>query len=240
MKKKYTAAIVGDSAFNNSISELSDFGYRVFFLPHSKRLEPAISSHADLSLFMLKDRIFVSKDYYSDNKELIDEICVFASRDLVLTDTSPHSPYPYDVPFCALNCSDNIVIANVRALASEISEACLEYSIPIVNTRQGYAKCTSLYFDGCLVSADPSTLKAASDASLRTLEISRGGIDLPGYSYGFIGGCSGFDGENIYFCGTLDSHPDADRIKTFARATGVGTVSLGEHSLCDIGSIFFL
>ncbi|MBO4971501.1 MAG: hypothetical protein J6D45_01675 [Clostridia bacterium] len=240
MRNKYTAALVGSSRVNSTINSLAEYGYRVFTLPENDLLDHAVSSHADLSTFIMKNTLIVSNGYYRSNRELIDEICDFASLSLLVSNTSSRSPYPNDVGFCALNVSDKAVIANEKYLAPEIRSLCVERSLPVIHTAQGYAKCTALAFNGCLISADHSTLNAAKKIGLRTLEISSGGIDLPGYNYGFIGGACGFDGKNIYFCGDIDTHPDANRIKEFAEENRVGIVSLGRHRLYDVGSIFFV
>jgi len=240
MPIKKRAAIVGESEKNDTLLGLSDFGYRVFILARNERLEQAVSSHADLSLFIIKNTVFVPRGYYTENKALIDEICAFSSLSLKLTETEPRSPYPHDVPFCALNVGDSYVIANKKALAPEIASFCDENNIPIIHTAQGYAKCTSLCFNGAVISADPSALKAAQSISLKVLKISQGEIELPGYAYGFIGGCCGFDGEKIYFCGDISSHPDGNAITEFIRQAGAIPVSLGSHPLYDVGSIFFV
>ena len=240
MKNQYTAAIVGRACPKEDILSLEKYGYKVFIVDKNSNLEEAVSSHTDLSLFAIENHLFVSGGYYEKNKEIIDSICRFSSLSLIITGTEPASPYPYDTPFCAINCNGEYIIANSKSIAKEIKGFCRDRGINIIHTAQGYAKCTSLYFNGHLISADPSSLKAAESISLKTLKISSGGIDLPGYAYGFIGGCSGFDKENIYFCGNIDLHPNSDIIKAFIIDNGFNAVSLGEHKLLDIGSIIFI
>jgi len=57
---------------------------------------------------------------------------------------------------------------------------------------------------------------------------------------GFIGGASGNDGANTYFCGNIDLHPDGEAIKSFCKAHGRPAVSLGANQLYDVGTIFFI
>lgn len=239
MKNKYSAAIVGESAREGQVRRLSDFGYRVFVLPRNPRLERAVSSHADLSILIIKGCLFVSEQYYNENREIIDELCNFSSLTLTLTKSEPCSPYPHDTCFCALNCDDKVVFANKRSFAKEAAVFCARERIRLIHTNQGYAKCTSLYFGGSVISADPSLTEAARKVGFRVLKISQGGIVLPGYSYGFIGGASGFDGENIYFCGDIASHPDGELIVDFIKEKGYSAVSLDNGELLDIGSIIF-
>ena len=240
MCKKHKIAIAGHSIKDNTVMRLSEYGYEVFLLPANEELDTPVSSHADLSLFVIAEHLVVSYSYYQKNKELIDRICDKASLSLTVSSTSSRSPYPFEVPFCALNCENRLVIANKTHLAPEISDICTSLAVPIAHTAQGYAKCTALSFGDCIVSADTSTLNAASDLGLSTLKISSGGVSLPGYDYGFIGGCCGFDEKNIYFCGSIDTHPDAKKIKDAAKERSINLISLGEHELFDVGSILFV
>lgn len=214
-------------------------GFQTVKIPPCKAVSGAVSTHADLLLFFLRDKLFLPKDYYTCNSVLIDEILRAGGLSPVLTRDIPRSPYPHEVPLCALNISDAAVIASKKHIAPEIVRYCEDSSIPILNTNQGYAKCTAAYMGG-IISADRSTLSAAKANNIPCLEISQGNVLLDGYPYGFIGGASGFDGQNIYFCGNVDLHPDGHIIKAFCDGNGIGCISLSDLPLYDIGSIFFI
>ena len=181
----------------------------------------------------------MTRDYFESNREIMENILEIASLKPVLTETLPRSPYPFDVPLCALNIGDDAVIGCRRHLAHEIVSYCEENSIPIYSSRQGYTKCTAAFMGG-IISADPSTICAAELGNLDSLRIASGSVILDGYDYGFIGGASGFDGCSLYFCGDVDLHPDGKNIRAFCSKHGVGCVSLSPLPLHDVGSIFFI
>ena len=55
-----------------------------------------------------------------------------------------------------------------------------------------------------------------------------------------IGGASGTFGDKVYFCGSLDRHPDGEAIKEFCRKHKKTAVSLSNGNLQDVGSLFFI
>ena len=61
---------------------------------------------------------------------------------------------------------------------------------------------------------------------------------MPPYEYGFIGGATGSDLNNVYFCGELKNHPDSDKIIAFCKKCGKKAVSLSRDRLKDYGTIF--
>lgn len=232
-------AIVGGSIRPDDELGLIKRGFVTIKIPPCRTISGAVSTHADTVLFFLRDRLFLPREYYEENREIIDRISGIGSFTPFLTKSLPRSPYPYDVPLCAIDLSGAAVIASRRHLAPEVIRYCEENSIPIYNTNQGYAKCTAAYLGG-IISADRSTLSAAKCNGIPALEISEGHVLLDGYDYGFIGGASGFDGKNIYFCGDVDLHPDGARIREFCASLGVGCISLSSLPLHDVGSIFFI
>ena len=232
-------AITGNSLRPEDELGLAKNGFKTIKIPPCKTIDGIVSTHADTVLFFLRDRLFLPRAYYEENRAVIDRILDVGNLVPIFTESLPRSPYPYDVPLCALNASGNAIIACKKHLAPEIAVYCEENGIPLCNTRHGYAKCTSAYVGG-IISADRSTLSAADKNGIPSLEISAGHVLLDGYDYGFIGGASGFDGKNLYFCGDLNLHPDGARIREFCALLGVGCVSLSSLPLYDIGSIFFI
>ena len=75
---------------------------------------------------------------------------------------------------------------------------------------------------------------------IRVTLISKGGISLPPYDYGFIGGASGVVGRKIYFFGDLNSHPDSAVIRKAIEEEGFIPVSLSDERLRDLGGMILL
>ena len=70
--------------------------------------------------------------------------------------------------------------------------------------------------------------------------IASGGISLPPYGTGFIGGASGVDGDTVYFTGDIMTHPDGARITDALSSRGAKCVSLCDGGLFDVGGIKFI
>ena len=106
---------------------------------------------------------------------------------------------------------------------------------------QGYTRCSACVLgENAIITADPSISEAAERAGLDVLRIQPGHISLPGYEYGFIGGCTGLLGPGLLgVCGCLENHPDGGRMLDFAEAHGVRvlTIPTPDGRLWDIVGI---
>ena len=121
-----------------------------------------------------------------------------------------------------------------------------------INVPQGYTKCNiAVVDDEHIITSDEGIAKALAaeadsvcvdsgktvSAKLNCLLISPKQIELPGFRYGFIGGCSGRVGNKIIFNGNLKAHSDFRRISAFIESCGLELVYFEDWPLTDIGSI---
>ena len=72
------------------------------------------------------------------------------------------------------------------------------------------------------------------------LTVDTGGIALPGYGCGFIGGASAVINGTAIFFGSLSDHPDGARIAEFCRDHAVNPVDFPHMPLTDYGSVRYL
>ena len=200
--------------------KLSD-KYDIRKLPPCELLAEPVSKHADMLLGVLDGRLIVTRVYYEKNKAL------FSGVAPVLTDERQGKEYPDDI---LLNFIDTktAVIGYTKAITKLINK-------PVINVRQGYARCSTLVCGNLAVSADKGILSALESLGYDTLLISQGHIDLPGYGNGFIGGASFVYGEHVYFFGSLSYHPDGDKIKEFIISHGAKFYELDDKPLLDLG-----
>lgn len=125
--------------------------------------------------------------------------------------------------------------------------------LTLVDVPQGYTRCCCLPVDDIsFITSDQGIAKALTSAGADVLVIEKGHIDLPGFDYGFIGGCAGhitvpsYDGAcdcgqpTILFNGDLSSHPDYEVIVNFIHDRNIDTAYFEEYPLTDIGSILAL
>jgi hypothetical protein len=65
------------------------------------------------------------------------------------------------------------------------------------------------------ITADAGLASALESQGAVVLKIKPGSILLPGFDYGFIGGCSGRIGNTIFFFGNIKMHSDYSGIKDY-------------------------
>lgn len=216
-------------------------GYNVLRLPPLGALPEATASHPDTLLFHHGDRIITTADYcdaaaylLSDLREYLPDISI----DFVAE--SHGGKYPHD---CILNAA---VIGNrIFCRRESIAEGVVRYAesagMETVGVKQGYAGCATLVLDGGhVITADAGLAKVYREYGIDVLEIGCGGISLPPYEYGFIGGAAGVDGECVYFIGDPMTHPDGERITEYIESIGMRAVALSGGMLTDLGGLVFL
>lgn len=218
---------------------LEAYGYSTIKLPPCPTLSESVSAHPDMLVF-LGNKLFCHGEYYRIAKRVIDKIAMITGLDLVLSDEEYSEKYPNDVLFNAVELDDHLFC--LEAHTSKLIKKYVENKeLELVNVRQGYAKCsTCIVDDHSIITADTGICNVAQSHGFDVLKISPGHIDLDGCSYGFIGGSSGADDENVFFSGSLELHPDGQRIIDFCRSHGKNAISLSDDRLYDVGSLIFI
>ena len=113
--------------------------------------------------------------------------------------------------------------------------------IDIIDTKQGYAKCSTLILnENTIITDDISIEKVAKANNLNVLKVEKECIYLDKNNYGFIGGASALIGKTVYFFGDIDSHPNSKEIIDFIKRCKLNYVSVDSNRLRDIGGIVVL
>lgn len=233
-------AIVDERMPKEAQMRLASFGFDVIALPPFPRLAPSVSSHPDMLMLPLGDRLFVYKEYYEAHTAYLDAMAQKVGRPLCAVDTAVSSQYPDDVGLNLFVLGKYLVGRTDKAPAPVLDYAKEQGYAPIF-VKQGYAKCSTVILgETAIITADPSILAEAKSLSIKALSISAGGVSLPGYDYGFIGGTCGVHGNQIFFCGSLNLHPNGSDVAAFCKQKGFEIISLCDAPLLDVGSIFFL
>lgn len=218
---------------------LEAYGYEAIKLPACPALSEPVSAHPDMLVF-LGSRLFCHREYYRAAKSIIDDISRITGLEVLLSDEKYGERYPDDVLFNAVELESHILCLEGHS-SQHIKKYAADKGLGVVNVRQGYTKCSTCTVDRrSVITADKGIAKTARGLGYDVLEISEGHIDLDGCSYGFIGGASGSDGENVFFSGNLTLHPDGQKIIDFCKAHGKNAVSLSDSRLYDVGSLIFI
>jgi hypothetical protein len=192
-------------------------------------LDPAIASHPDMLLFPCENGIFVLGGHKLDT----DDVPQLPIKQ------APARKYPHDVLLNAARIG-HYLVCRPDSTAAELLQYAKEAGLTVLPVRQGYAKCNlCVVSDHAAMTEDASIAAALRSAGMDVLQIDAGGVALPGYPYGFIGGASGSDGTHVFFYGDLSLHRYGERIATFCQKHGRIPVSLASHQLTDVGSLLF-
>ena len=194
-----------------------------------------LSYHPDMFCFKLENNKWIFYEgVYKTNKNIIDKLNLY----ITIIDNPKSCDYPNDISLNAAMLG-NYLICNIKYTSEKILEYAKKSNKKIINAKQGYAKCSVCIVDeNSIITSDKSIYKKALQNNINALLIEKGHIDLNGYNYGFIGGCSGLiDRNKLAFTGDIILHPNYRDIKKFCDDRGVEIISLSKKKLYDYGSL---
>ncbi len=232
--KESVLAIISENCPKAAKDQLAAY-FTVAILPPDPLLAPPVSSHPDMLITIIGKTLFCHNEYYKAASDKIDAILSLCDLNLVCVNSPRGAVYPLDVGLNALILQDRQkLIARRDTLAPEL----LPYLA--ADTKQGYAGCSSLYINGTIITADPSMIRAAEKCDIPTHMLPQGGILLPGYNTGLIGGCGGVWNSTVYLFGNPDSCAQGRIFKEYCQHANITIVSLCDEPLSDFGGIQFV
>lgn len=237
MKQAYLSEWAGKPLVNY----IQKAGYQINFIRQNNYVDPRLSTHADL--FMCQFGLWDEAGLFFGDAERLGP------------------DYPDDIIYNAV-CTRNYFVHMITNSDPDMMNAMLVWrqsvvydddsneQVKIIGVNQGYTRCTCLPVDdSSFITADEGLASALESQNASVLKISPGSILLPGFDYGFIGGCAGHiyidNLENpsgppqraIVFNGDLSCHPDFERIVDFIKSRNIYPVYFDSYTLEDIGSI---
>ncbi len=237
MKKVYLSS----QAHPALTSYLTNLGYAIEVVDHEGITYHPVSTHPDI--FMCRFGLWENPVIFPGN----------------LAKLKPS--YPGNVIYNAV-CTDKYFIHNLKHTDPELLTSARAWKsalcgsaegLTLVDVPQGYSRCCCLPVDDTsFITSDHGIAKALTSAGADVLVIEKGHIVLPGFDYGFIGGCAGHimtpssngpcdcEQPTILFNGDLSAHPDYEAIVTFINERNIDTAYFEEYPLTDIGSILAL
>ena len=213
-------------------------GLSTVILPPAFGMAAPVASHPDMLIYAGFGRVFVR----AVHENIIDTVkraieLYSMPYSLSLTSDLPSDTYPDDVAFDCVMLGGALV-GRADFISHAVKRAASEASVPVLDVKQGYAKCSSCVFGNCLITADLSILRLVKERGVNAHLIEAGHVTLPGYGTGFIGGASFFADGKLYFLGDVTRHPSYPVIKNAAESCGVGVVSLSDEALFDAGCLY--
>jgi len=217
---------------DKAVKKLKQLEIEPIPVPCTHLVDTPISGHPDIQVFLHRGKAFIHPDISIDFYRKLNRYC-----DIRICTTHLSETYPHDVAY-------NISVAGIHAFHKKnatdpiIKEYLLNNLISINEVKQGYSGCSTLVVnEQSIITSDKSINLTAETIGLDSLLISPGYFILPGYKYGFIGGASGRFINNILFTGSIDHHPDRNKIFNFIGARGLDIIFLSDAPAVDTGSL---
>ncbi len=231
--------IIGEKYENALREPLSAFSADILWLPDNPDVDPALSGHADLSVFAEGEEVWLAG--YLKNSDLTDRIARTGRR-VRFPETEQKPVYPGDVALNVCVAGERLFYNPKTASPSLVRYLTEERGLRPVPVRQGYTKCCTLPAGReAVITSDEGIASAANAEGMDVLKIAAGSVELEGFDYGFIGGAAfRLDDGHIAFTGSLEHHPEGERIAGFIRKYGFEPVFLTDRPLFDIGGAVIL
>ncbi len=225
-------ALIDPRLSGKVISGLKHLDIEPFPVPLTPLVEPPVSGHPDIQIFIHEGVSFVHPVADTGFLKVLGALC-----DIKYGSTKLSMKHPGDIAY-NIAVTGRYAIHRNKYTDPVINEYLESRNLTRLDVRQGYSKCSTLIVDSCgIITADRSIHTAATENGIDSLLINPGYIKLPGYKYGFIGGASGRFENLILFTGNIDHHPDRELIYCFIESRGLSVKLLSDEPALDAGSI---
>ena len=230
---KVRALIVGGCYAARLSPALESFGVRVIPCPRNPYVDARLSYHSDLSVYHVGGKCFYLARHLRES-ELAKEL-EHLGASVRFSKARQGGESPLDASLCALPLGD-AVYHNAKICDELIVQSTSRFE----NIKQGYAKCAVCPVSSdAVITADKGVARVLEKNGVRVLQVLPGGIVLDGFDEGFIGGAAFKIAPDVLaFTGSLDLHPDKEKIEEFLSECGVRPEYLTAGQAFDIGSAF--
>lgn len=201
-------------------------------LPPDNTVSAPVSCHPDMIFAVLDDRLFVHESYYAANSDVVSKIASLGGFTVCTSDgvRTPH--YPNDVAFNVALWRDTVICRH-DVTCPQLLEYANMHGYRVVSVKQGYAGCSCLVTDEAVLTFDCGIARVLESENISCVLMEGGGVSLPGYDCGFLGGAGGYYNKTIYIFGNADTLPCGKKLCEF----GQRTVSLSSSPVVDYGGI---
>ncbi len=213
--------------------------YCVISLPADPLLDPPVASHPDMIVSVVGKSLILPRSYFDANRELINQISAESGYSVILSDAPRSKRYPADVGM-NVAVGDKFIICRPESTAPEILQTAQKMELDLISVKQGYAGCSCIVTDAAVLTSDAGIHKTLIERGIESFYVDKGGISLPGYDVGFIGGCGGYHDGTLYFFGRLDSVECGRDVRRFAKMHGYEVRELSGDRLTDYGGMKIL
>lgn len=212
-------------------------GYRLIEIPRNDIVYPEISSHVDIFICKVGDKIIVEPSQYDYIKSKLKyEYLEKGNEDI-------GANYPFDIKYnvCTIG---NKALHNFEYTDSKIKEELQIQGYELINTTQGYTNCSiAVIDDNSAIVTDKGLYKILQKHNIDVLYLEyEPDIKLlndKGYSNikGFVGGAISRIDNNIVVFGDLKKIDIDNQIRTFIKERNLNLLEFKGLDVIDYGGI---
>ncbi len=194
----------------------------------------AISGHPDIFVCPLPEAVIAAPNLPD---RWIDSLQRFTDRPVVRGFSPVGDTYPASARY-NLGFSEAVCVGGAQT-DTVLARAARKASRQWVTVKQGYVRCNLFWIGTDFVTSDRGIEKALRAAGFEGLWVDPTPVLLPGFPYGFIGGCAGTDGRHVFWTGALKhlGPETAAALRALTEKKGLETVELSQGPLIDGGGL---
>jgi len=229
-------AIIDHRASAKTADALEKYGFRVILTPRLDHVYTTICGHTDIIVYKVFDnQIIVEPTVVQYFKNKMPDI------EIIPGNTVLKDKYPYDIAYNAARIG-NYLICNEKYTDSKIIEFANKNHLKILNTKQGYAKCSICVISNeAVITSDKNIKSVLNKNNIDVLMVNDNKIKLKNFEHGFIGGATGLLNENtLVVNGNIELHTNYKEIIEYCNKYSIDVISLNNEEIVDIGSIITL
>lgn len=214
---------------------LKNLGYELIELKQSNNVYEEISSHTDIFMCKINDKLIVEGHIY---KQLEDKIINIEKGNSLVS-----FKYPEDIKYnvCVFG---NFAIHNFKYTDTKILEELQKGNYKFINVSQGYSNCSiAVIDDNSIITADTGIYNKLKDENIDILFL-EDNLDIKllrnnEYSNknGFIGGAVARIDDNIIIFGDLNNIDKNGKIRLFIESKGLNIIDFKGIDIIDYGGI---
>lgn len=228
-------AIVDRAYYDLLSDKLNKFNINSFPSFESKILKGAVNTHPDMSLFKYdEDTLIGSRESFYYYNEIFEGTKI----KIINANEDPHEKYPSDVKFNSLRVGEHLICKKDVCAKSIIKRFDEE---KIINSSQGYVKCSAIDIGGeYFVTDDKYLYEIIKSLGIKCILLDKGFVKIKDYDYGFIGGASGYARDKIFLTGKIINEANRIRLEEFSREINKELIYLTEYDIFDIGTLMIM
>lgn len=222
--------------------KLEELGYNLIELKPSSKVYGEISSHVDIFMCKIKNKLIVEPSTYLSIKEKASEkdIIVEIGKQCI------KGKYPDDIKYNVAILGKK-AIHNFKYTDTKVKEELQKQGYELINTTQGYTNCSIAIIDNeSAIVTDKGLYKILQKHNIDVLYLeSQPDIKLlenNKYSNkkGFIGGAISKIENNIIVFGDLDKIDSNNKIREFIKSKGLNIIDFKGLDIIDYGGVVLL